>query len=124
MLVKRPTVYFDKVDNKDVTGDENILEEHHQGYLKSKKIIEEEKENIEEIVDVKSYLSRHIIHCFKYHYSLEASTQNSECHPVYIKISKDYKRINIINRIPLDAVEYSLENDPEKIQELRVKAYK
>jgi hypothetical protein len=71
-------------------------------------------------VDVKSYLTNTYIHGFKYHYSLEASTQNTECYPVVIKISKDHKQLKIVNRLPKDAVNYTLSNDPEMIQELRI----
>jgi len=97
---------------------------HWEKYNKAKAMIDEQVANIEEYIDIRSYLSKNKINAFKYNYALDSNVQNFTTFDAFIELSKDYKYIQIINRKPNEAVKYILEADPEKLKEARLKEHK
>ena len=67
--MRSENIYRPKIDNP-----QNILDEHGLKYFESFKEIDQTKERYEEILDIKEYLIKFRVPCFKYNYSLDPDT--------------------------------------------------
>lgn len=94
-----------------------------RAYVKKRKLIDDQSTNVEEYIDIRSYLSKNKIRCFKYNYSLDKQVQNFECYNAFIILSSDYQHLTFINRKPNEKTKYILEGDPELVQQERLKEH-
>ena len=74
------------------------------------------KSKSEEILDIKEYLIKFRVPCFKYNYSISPETQQRVSFLSFMELSNDSKYIKITNRKPIDHTKYVLEADPELIK--------
>ena len=92
--LKSDTCHIDEIKN------------HEQKYRKARNQIDQAKSNIDEIDEIKKYLSENRLNCYKYHYALDETVQNLPCIKAFIEVSADCNFIKIINRKPNVAVKY------------------
>jgi hypothetical protein len=62
------------------------LEKHRAEYLVSRQQIQEQMDNIDEIIDVKSYLGKNMIQCLKNNYALDSDVQNQHTFEALIEL--------------------------------------
>lgn len=84
----------------------DTVEDHGKKYIQARNRIDLKKSNIDEIDEIRKYLSENRLNCFKYHYALDETVQNLPCIKAFIEVSADCNFIKIINRKPNVAVKY------------------
>ena len=84
-------------------------------YVEAAKSINKMNQKSDEILDIKEYLIKFRVPCYKYNYSLDPETQSDVSFLSFMELSKDSKYIKITNRKPVNHTKYILEADKELI---------
>ena len=95
---------------KKINDDPEFLREHKQKY---KLFLERQSkidpiEQSDQILEVKAFLKKHRIPCFKYNYSLDHETQNFSSFQCYLQLSKDGEQLLITCRKPTEFMQSDL----------------
>ena len=93
-------------------------ERKYNHYKKRMDAIKEE-ERIDEINQIRYFLTNNRINCFKYNYAFEEVVQNFNSYQSFIQLSPDGTELVITNRKPREKLEYLHQEDPDLIDEMR-----
>lgn len=77
--------------------------------------------NFEEIQESRQYLSSFDVPCVKYNYSLDQEVQNFSCFEALIRLTPEFKTLEIFNMKQIPNHKYVLESDPCELERMRIR---
>ena len=91
----------------------NIIEKHKERYLRNKKLIDHDTQNVESIMEIRNFLRENIITCVKYHYQLDKASFGQSCNHAFIELNRDCTYLWVYNKKQLEKDLYEIKNNPE-----------
>lgn len=79
--------------------------------------------NVNEINQIRQYVSTNFIKCVKYNNQIDPGAIINKHYEALIEISADFQELIITNRLSVEKIRYTNENDPSKLNDLLNKEY-